>query len=98
MAKLQKRSNPPQGMACVSTFSPQGEKCAVCRTKPASRRFHNSYRVIDVCNDSTCALQGSSWASNSPYSKRVDAPLRTFRKPGEFKFLTRRADPLPKPP
>ena len=98
MAKIEKRSNPPQNMTVLSTFSPQGEKCGVCRKENATRRYYNSWRMIDVCQNQPCMVQGSKWACNSPHTKRVDVPISTFRKPGEFKYLTRKADAVAKPP
>lgn len=95
MAKLEKRENAPQGLTAVAAKPPTNSRCAVCRD-PASKRWLNSWRVMDVCNNPECIKQGFKWVCNSHYSKRIDAPV--MPRPVEYKFLNRRAPALEKPP
>lgn len=94
--KLEKRSNPPQGLA----FHPSpiaGERCGICN-KTAIKRMTNAWRVIDTCSDQNCLKRSTYWVTNKPYTNRVEVPQRVFKAPPPFKYLTRRADPVAKPP
>lgn len=97
MAKFEKRQGCPRGQAIVSERPPSDSKCAICRD-PANKRFFNSWRVVDVCLRPECISQGTAWAGNSPFSKRVTDPPRIWRQPVETKFLSRKAEAVPQPP